>query len=349
VTIDTRQLSIQNVWIKHKFSSSLFCSRYIQCGRKITMYKKLLLSLPLTLALVCVNFLCVVHAAAMAYSYTGNNFTQFAGVEGVFTTSDRVTASFAINCALAHAAGDCRNLPYQNYYESGAVEQTSLSFSAGPARLPTAGGDVNVERFSFSTDSSGRILEWDLDLFWPDPSGVINVDTDGGLDSAAALGGGAVVSGRPGRWINSDSAPNITGAWNATIYWGTACRWDGTLEFSHAGNPGVLTGSGNLTVAPGNSCTNRIGPVNGTIDGSNLEFIFPEGVSGEGTLTGIVSGNSMAGTWISNNPPGFSGTWNASRASVTATATAIPALPLTALALLGLMITMLALRSLRLH
>jgi hypothetical protein len=87
----------------------------------------------------------------------------------------------------------------------GAVELEPLSFLAGPAGLPTSDGEVEIAQFSFSTDSIGRIVDWDMDLFLYDPSGVINVDTDnrigGPIDSAAALGGIAVVRDNPGEWI----------------------------------------------------------------------------------------------------------------------------------------------------
>jgi len=139
-------------------------------------------------------------ASTAKYSYIGNNFTTIEFTPGIFTADDRVTASFTVDCTTAHAAGDCRNLPYRNYYSTGAVQPDSVDFSAGPARLPTADGSVDVNRFSFSTDSNGQIIDWDMDLTWLDADGFINVDTDNFLDSAAALGGGAVVRGRPGTW-----------------------------------------------------------------------------------------------------------------------------------------------------
>jgi hypothetical protein len=142
-------------------------------------------------------------ADKLTYTYLGNNFEEVDGL--IFTTNDRVTAQFTIDCAVAHSAGNCANLPYDNYLQLGAVELEPLSFLAGPAGLPTSDGEVEIAQFSFSTDSIGRIVDWDMDLFLYDPSGVINVDTDnrigGPIDSAAALGGIAVVRDNPGEWI----------------------------------------------------------------------------------------------------------------------------------------------------
>ncbi len=146
-----------------------------------------------------------VEAESVTYKYVGSTFRadEINGTPGIFTTDDRVIASFTLDCAKAHSAGTCLNLPYQNYWALGAVDPSLVEFTAGPARLPTDMGFVNVQRFSFSTDATGQIDQWDLDLFWPDPSGVINVDTDTVLDSAAVLGGGATAFGRPGSWGTS--------------------------------------------------------------------------------------------------------------------------------------------------
>jgi len=156
---------------------------------------------------MCVNGLFVTAAAAdsSTYVYRGNSFEELEGEPGVFSTKDRVTGHFTVNCRIAHPEGTCANLPYDNYFWIGAVRLESMEFSAGPATLPTADGNADVNAFWFSTDSSGRIVHWNIDLTFWDPSGIINVDTDkkpwgSALDSAAALGGGAVVQGNPGTW-----------------------------------------------------------------------------------------------------------------------------------------------------
>lgn len=155
---------------------------------------------------MCINILCVDVAGAdsVTYVYRGNNFVELQGEPGIFSTKDRVTGQFTLDCSAAHIEGTCANLPFDNYFTLGAVELEPLSFSAGPAELPTADGNVEISAFFFSTDSNGHIVDWNIDLYLDDPSGVINVDTDndlsGPIDSAAALGGDAVVFDNPGKW-----------------------------------------------------------------------------------------------------------------------------------------------------
>jgi alpha-tubulin suppressor-like RCC1 family protein len=137
----------------------------------------------------------------VTYSYKGNYFNEFDGEPSVFSTSDRVIGQFTINCRVAHSSGDCMNLPYADYFERGAIDIGSISFSAGPARLPASEDSAQIQSFFFSTDSTGHITDWDIILFVNSP--LLNVDTDsvnGGIDSAAALGGGAVLYGNPGTW-----------------------------------------------------------------------------------------------------------------------------------------------------
>ena len=161
-------------------------------------------------AMLALTLPCAADLSTLTYVYTGNNFAEdeVSDTGGIFTTNDRVTASFTVNCAKAHTAADCRNLPYDNYYALGAVDPASVRFSAGPARLPTQEGFANINLFSFSTDESGNIEGWNLDLSWPDPSGTINVDTDAQIDSVAALETEAVIMGRPGTWAIRDSVPD---------------------------------------------------------------------------------------------------------------------------------------------
>lgn len=155
---------------------------------------------------ICVNTLCVGAASAdsVTYDYRGNNFVELEGEPGLFSTKDRVTGRFTLDCNIAHMEGTCANLTYDNYFWLGAVTLESVDFSAGPASLPTVDGHADVNAFWFSTDSNGQIVDWDIDLTLNDPSGIINVDTDNNpsrpIDSAAALGGGAVVFDDPGEW-----------------------------------------------------------------------------------------------------------------------------------------------------
>jgi len=144
-----------------------------------------------------------VAALSMEYLYRGNRFVELEGVTGLFSPTDHVTAKFTIDCAVAHSEGNCRNLPYDDYFRLGAIDAESMSFSAGPVVLPTAEGLFEVSTFTFSTDYWGRIVDWDMDLFLSEPW--MNVDTDnvdGGIDSAGAPGESASISGQPGVWGN---------------------------------------------------------------------------------------------------------------------------------------------------
>ena len=155
--------------------------------------------------LINIFFVSAASALSVTYFYEGNNFVKIEGQPGIFSTSDKVLAKFTLDCAAAHPEATCKNLPYADYVELGAVRLETVDFSAGPAKLPTADGSVEITQFTFSTDSSARIVDWNMDLGLPDPTGFINVDTDNygdGLDSAAALGGGAIVVGEPGNWSN---------------------------------------------------------------------------------------------------------------------------------------------------
>lgn len=135
--------------------------------------------------------------------YTGNTFTNIDGNPSVYSVNDRVEARFTVDCARAHKAGDCRNLPYKDYLARGAVDIGSIRFTAGPALLPTPDGRLDGRRFFFATDAEGRINSWDMDLSLENPD--LNVDTDNGLDSAWAVDGGATVMGRPGTWRRIES------------------------------------------------------------------------------------------------------------------------------------------------
>ena len=92
--------------------------------------------------------------ASAVYTYTGNDFTFFLSPRGSanpYTTSDRVTASIVLSTAL----GD--NLAFMN------VAPTSFSISDGVNTITQAsGGSTNL--FKFSTNASGRITDWNIDV-----------------------------------------------------------------------------------------------------------------------------------------------------------------------------------------
>jgi hypothetical protein len=91
------------------------------------------------------------------YTYTGNTFDQ---VEGVFTTSDRVTGWFVIDCGLFGGSGNCANIPYGEYRSSIGI--IDYRFSAGPFTLEPETSDLfDLE---FSTDSNMLIDNWNISV-----------------------------------------------------------------------------------------------------------------------------------------------------------------------------------------
>jgi hypothetical protein len=91
------------------------------------------------------------------YTYTGNAFDE---VSGVFTTDDRVTGYFLIDCGLAGGSGDCSDLPYAERRSS--ISIIDYSFSAGPFTLEPETSDLfDLE---FSTDSNMLIDNWNISV-----------------------------------------------------------------------------------------------------------------------------------------------------------------------------------------
>ena len=100
---------------------------------------------PLFLSIFICLFL-VNHALALTvnYAYEGNKFTDIEGEPDSFSPDDRVSAKFIVDCEAAHWAGDCANLPFDNYFELGAVVLEPESFTAGSASLPDPDGSVLI-------------------------------------------------------------------------------------------------------------------------------------------------------------------------------------------------------------
>jgi hypothetical protein len=84
-------------------------------------------------------------SASAVYTYTGNPFTA---VISPYTTSDSVTASIVLSAALSD------NLSFAN------VAPTSFTMSDGVQTINTA--NVFSSIFQISTDSSGKIVAWDI-------------------------------------------------------------------------------------------------------------------------------------------------------------------------------------------
>lgn len=87
-------------------------------------------------------------SASVILTYTGQDFTH---VMGSYTTSDHLTGTIDLSSPL----GDNLNFA--------AVTPTSFSFSDGQQTL-TQADTFTTEMFEFSTDSSGTITGWLVDL-----------------------------------------------------------------------------------------------------------------------------------------------------------------------------------------
>jgi hypothetical protein len=228
---------------------------------------------------MCINCFYVNAAAAdtATYVYRGNTFEELDGEPGVFSTKDRVTGHFTVDCSIAHPEGTCANLPYDNYFWTGAVALESVELSAGPASLPTVDGHADVGAFWFSTDENGQIVNWDIDLSLWDPSGIINVDTDkkpwgSAIDSAAVSGGFANVSDNPGKWKKVGSPGKFSKPFSS----------DNSRRYGNEVSAGLC-----VTFASGERCSNVHAwedyDVKGTYQftGINLDYwfirFFPEG------------------------------------------------------------------------
>jgi hypothetical protein len=107
--------------------------------------------------------LCLLAASARAdtvYTYTGNPFTAFSGVD-VCPPVCNISGSFTLASPLA------TNLPF------GTITPTAFSFTDGSITL--TGG---VSRFEVATDSSGDISFWEIAL-----GGQVGPDVCTSLDS----------------------------------------------------------------------------------------------------------------------------------------------------------------------
>ncbi|MFK7831624.1 MAG: IPTL-CTERM sorting domain-containing protein [Congregibacter sp.] len=120
----------------------------------------------------------------------------------------------------------------------------------------------------------------------------------------------------------------------------TACVWRGTTELVQSGgNPGTLGGSVNANQISGDSgCFSSFsGTITGTVNGSAITLGGASGALGSVSFVGTIAGASISGTWT--GPGGLEGTY-----SMTATATAVPALPIWGLAILSMLLAAFAVR-----
>ena len=96
--------------------------------------------------------------AATVYTYTGSDFTSFfPTAQGVFTSSDSITGSVTVATPLAD------NLSFSE------VSFTSYSFSDGVDTLTNLNSAPMSDApapfaFAVSTDASGNIIAWSIDI-----------------------------------------------------------------------------------------------------------------------------------------------------------------------------------------
>jgi hypothetical protein len=135
--------------------------------------------------------LCGLQSAARAdvYTYTGNAFEN---VTGPYTTIDFVSGSFTLASALGN------NLPLAN------VTPLSYSFNDGVQTISSLipPGDVT---FQISTNASGNIDGWLINLENPSPYNGISTMTDGDTGTV----GGSYGSNAP--YVNSGSQWKVSG------------------------------------------------------------------------------------------------------------------------------------------
>jgi hypothetical protein len=100
------------------------------------------------------------------YTYTGNDFTS---ATGPYTTSDFVSGSFT----LASPLGD----DLSNY----TVTPLSFSFSDGVQTLTNSSTDLTLINFVVTTNSSGAVTEWSIDLSTQGGGGIYTHNNPGVL------------------------------------------------------------------------------------------------------------------------------------------------------------------------
>jgi hypothetical protein len=132
-------------------------------------------------------------AQATDYTYTGQDFSS---VDGTFTKTDKVTGGLIVSSPL----GD--NL------SSAFITPTSFSFSDGLNTIDNS--DTRLAVFDVSTNSTGQITDWYIELFGANDeiltasSGSSILEFDNGF-SGVTLGANM---GAPGIW-KSTSVPEF--------------------------------------------------------------------------------------------------------------------------------------------
>jgi hypothetical protein len=170
--------------------------------------------------------------AAVTYTYTGNPFTTLV-TDGptsppqLYTTTDFVSGSFVLPSPLAANLND------------GFVSPTSFHFSDGVQTISDSNVFPLSRVFEFSTDASGKIVAWTVNLGsitpsidaqiltstslfpGPPPSGPVDLGEQilcgpNPLPFGCVLGGDpfyridGIVNGSPGTWAVSNTVPELS-------------------------------------------------------------------------------------------------------------------------------------------
>ncbi|MEM7408146.1 MAG: hypothetical protein AAF458_22850 [Pseudomonadota bacterium] len=149
-----------------------------------------------------------VQAAVFNYAYVGANFVSG---NGVFTDADSVIGTFSLDCATL-PGGSCLNLASDRYEGNlAAVEFTAQSTPSTPLVIQT----VHPDGFSFSTDSSGNLVDWAMFLQTSSTGTVIFVNSATGdfANRGGGVGGTADTGGASGVFslVSVTGIPEIDG------------------------------------------------------------------------------------------------------------------------------------------
>jgi hypothetical protein len=103
------------------------------------------------IAIMILLFVNATANASFVYSYTGNNYTNFSGISGgVYDASMFVSGTFELGTALA---------PNLSSY---SINPLTFSFNDGINTVTQA--NTNSATFLISTDGTGGITGWNIDL-----------------------------------------------------------------------------------------------------------------------------------------------------------------------------------------
>jgi hypothetical protein len=136
-------------------------------------------------------------ADTFTYTYTGNDFTV---VQGSYTLTDSVTGEFALSAPLSDTTS----------YDA---IPTSFSFSDGIQTITNSTPGISVFGFDVTTDASGDIVSWLIDIGVLTNSGSGNYFTS---LSTANVSNGAIDSGYNPFTGNEGSIRNDPGTWTVT-------------------------------------------------------------------------------------------------------------------------------------